>query len=753
MVQKPGNLSAEDTRELRNSGCGQPVGRYTLLRRIAAGGMAEVYSARATAEPGFSKRVAIKKILPQYVHNERFISMLVDEAKITVALDHPSIAQVHELGHDGEDYFIVMEYVHGRPLNKLMQRVDERGLGAIPVEYACQIMGQVALGLHHAHAQVATDGSNRNIVHRDVSPQNILIAYDGPVKLIDFGIARAEGRINQTSAGVIKGKLRYLAPEIASGLDPDGRADIFCCGIVLFEMLTGEAMFAPKSDLEAIELATNARVKSPRARNRRVPKELDEIVMKALKRNRKDRYQTAKELYADLQRFLNQAYPAFVGSELGDFMEGMFALEIREDQQRDDLALRVAAEIAADPAPAPRPRPRGALPNLTGSQPSYKPLVTRVAIDGADGGGAMDVIPAGQSQPRLVPSGAGGSTLPPVDGPGALQEAEATVKAQNPFVLNAPTGLPTVKGAPSPRLRAETVAAKDALISPRQATIVNDPAMAVAEAPVPLPDERKWPVWVGGAALVSALVAAGVLLSAPPPAPETPPIAPIAAIEAPAELIEASAGLGTLVVDVVPVVPVSVTVGGLKRADRTLPPLVLTDVVPGVPQRITINADGYRSITISRTLEPGERLELALEMVAATATIELRGVKNGYRISSSVGRVDGHKIVDIPPDSRVHVKVARPGTSDFKTTVVVTEPRPITVKVPRPPSRPRGTLMVNTRPISTVYVDGRKRGRTPLKLKLTAGTHQVMLKGPDGRQIRIKRKVRPGRVTKFQFKW
>jgi predicted Ser/Thr protein kinase len=225
MAQTVASPGAEDTRELRDAGCGRAVGRYTLLRRIAAGGMAEVYSARSRGEVGFAKRVAIKKILPQYSHNERFISMLLDEAKITVALDHPNIAQVHELGHDGEDYFIVMEYVDGRPLNKLMQRVDERGLNMIPVEHSCHIMSQVALGLHHAHSQLDLQGNTRNIVHRDVSPQNVLISYDGHVKLIDFGIARAEGRLNQTSAGVIKGKLRYLAPEIAGGAGarPAGR--------------------------------------------------------------------------------------------------------------------------------------------------------------------------------------------------------------------------------------------------------------------------------------------------------------------------------------------------------------------------------------------------------------------------------------------------------------------------------------------------------------------------------------------------
>lgn len=749
MVQKAASLGAEDTRELRDAGCGQAVGRFTLLRRIAAGGMAEVYSAQATVEAGFSKRVAIKKILPQYSHNERFISMLVDEAKITVALDHPSIAQVHELGHDGEDYFIVMEYVDGRPLNKLMQRVDERGLGNIPIEHSCHVMSQVALGLHHAHSQVAEDGSNRNIVHRDVSPQNILLSYDGPVKLIDFGIARAEGRLNQTSAGVIKGKLRYLAPEIAAGMEPDNRADIFCCGIVLFEMLTGEAMFAPKSDLEAIDLATKAKVKSPRSRNRSVPKDLDDIVMKALKRDREDRYQTAKDLYSDLRRFLNQAYPDFVDADLGDFMQSMFSLELREDRQRDALAQRVAQQISEMPTPSPAPKPAPLkVPGLPDSQTSYKPLVTRVAIYGADGGDAMDVVPADSAPKALIhPGTLDPGTLPPKAGPGAASEAEPTLKAPNPFVVDVAGGAPTVN-ASAPEPRASTVAAHDALITPRVVGGGADPSLA----PVPTLagwDQRKWPLWLGGTALLLALIFAAVLLSG------DPPIEPEVSTNTPIELapIPIEETGGTLLINVSPEVPISVTVAEANRVDRMMPPVTIRGIEADDPQEITVHADGYRSITITRAVKAGQELRLELVLVAATATINLRGLKANYRVTSSLGEVEGAKITGIPADSTVQIHVARPGTSDFKTKVDITEPRPVTLEIPRPPTRARGTLTVHTRPLSTVYVDGRRRGRTPLKLRLTAGTHQVLLKGPNGRTYKTTRKVRPGRVTRFQFQW
>ncbi len=317
-------------------GFGQVLGRYTLIRRVAVGGMAEVYSARANASSGVQKRVAIKKILPQLSHNERFVEMLVDEAKITVSLAHQNIAQVFELAVDG-DYFLVMEYVDGPPLAKLIGRSLEKGLRAVPPALAVYIISEVAKGLDHAHKQLDGAGKSRSIVHRDISPQNILISYQGGVKLIDFGIARAAGRAARTAHGIIKGKLRYLAPEIANGEEPDGRADLYCCGVVLFEALTGVPMFAPSSDVEAVAMAAAGATRSPRSVKADIPSALDAIVMRAVSYRREDRYQTGKELSSDLRIFLHQHYPEFIESDLGDFVSTLFAAE-REDERALDTA-------------------------------------------------------------------------------------------------------------------------------------------------------------------------------------------------------------------------------------------------------------------------------------------------------------------------------------------------------------------------------------------------------------------------------
>ncbi len=806
--RNPGPGADLSTRELLEMGCGRQIGRYTLLRRIAAGGMAEVYSAYSPGlMAGFEKKVAIKKILPQHSHNERFIDMLVDEAKITVSLTHPNIAQVYELGLDGEDYFIVMEFVDGRPLNRLMQRVDERGLNVIPVEFCAHVMAEIAKGLEHAHNQKDQRGRALGIVHRDVSPQNVLISFVGDVKLIDFGIARAEGRVNQTSHGVIKGKLRYLAPEIAAGDEPDQRADIFCCGIVLFEMLTGEAMFAPKTDLEAIELATQARVKSPRSRNPKVPQDLDDIVMKALRRDREERYQSAKDLYRDLRRFLNQHDPSFVGSELGDFMAQMFEREIGDDQRLDTIAERVAMKRSGtlDEDPEEDPTLHATPGALIGGDRGYKQLVTRLGIPigdekfrlaGADGGRPMSIVVDDNSDRPLIRDGSAApplGTLPPQTerDPEYVSPAEPTVKADNPFVNSGPSVVPTVMEAAPETLvpdsltpdltdtRDESSDSNDqngtlkAGVHQRtqslhvwegrssEVVIPNDPTYRNAlTGPNVLP--RRGPnlaYVVTFGAIVLALGATAWLIApeseeekvviAPQvdPAIQLPPIAidqdkAMAAPKDAAQIHLAVAPEG---------VPVTVTVDGLTKASQEHTPLDLGPFTPESLHAIVVSADGYVTRELKRVLGPGTNtIELKLE--PALGTIRLRGIRDG-RVEISLGQLERDRIVDIPLDSKVRISVDWPGARPYVTSVDVKTLDEITVNVPPPRRLAKGTLIINSRPMSDVYVDHKWVGKTPRRVRLPAGTHRVLLKSPDGRTMGFSRKINPGKKTTFTYQW
>ena len=214
-------------------------GKYWLLERINVGGMAEVFKAKSYGVEGFEKLIAIKRILPSIAEDEDFITMFIDEAKIAVQLNHANIAQIFDLGKIDESYFIALEFVHGKDLRTIWDRHKRRGL-RLPIPMSVYVISRVLEGLDYAHRKKNAGGEELNIVHRDVSPQNVLVAYEGEVKIIDFGIAKAANKASKTQAGILKGKFGYMSPEQVRGLPLDRRADIFSAGIILYELLTGE---------------------------------------------------------------------------------------------------------------------------------------------------------------------------------------------------------------------------------------------------------------------------------------------------------------------------------------------------------------------------------------------------------------------------------------------------------------------------------------------------------------------------------
>jgi eukaryotic-like serine/threonine-protein kinase len=331
--------------ELIDEGCGRPLGRYVILRRLAQGGMAEVYLARARGiEHG--RRLAIKRVHPQHARTPSFIDMLIDEARISAHLSHPNIAQVLSLEVDARGApFIVMEYVEGCSLSELMRALRrELKRTELPFSHAAYLAAEIAKGLDYAHSLKDSAGRRLGIIHRDITPQNVMISVEGRVKLIDFGIARAAGRGSDTIKGVIKGKLRYLAPELLLGMDPDHRADIYCCGLVLFQMLTGERMYSPKTYAEAFELAKSGRVRSPREVNPLIPPELEEICMRALCFDREQRYATAAQLFFDLRAFLSSECTRVDSDELSRLLDTLFKRELAYKRALDSLAEELAVK-------------------------------------------------------------------------------------------------------------------------------------------------------------------------------------------------------------------------------------------------------------------------------------------------------------------------------------------------------------------------------------------------------------------------
>ena len=310
-----------------------PFGKYYLLERINVGGMAEVFKAKTFGVEGFERLLAVKRILPNIAEDEEFIAMFIDEAKIAVQLQHANIAQIFDLGKVDDSYFIALEHVHGKDLRSIFDRLRGKG-DVMPIQQACHIIMQVCEGLDYAHNKRDAQGRELHLVHRDISPQNVLIGYEGEVKLIDFGIAKAAGKASKTQAGILKGKFGYMSPEQVRGLPIDRRSDIFSVGIVMYELLTNERLFVGESDFSTLEKVRNVEIMPPSSYNKKIPSELERIVLKVLAKDPEDRYQNAIDLHDDLQAFLHKIGEFYSRKDLAAWMKKMFAVEIEEDSAK-----------------------------------------------------------------------------------------------------------------------------------------------------------------------------------------------------------------------------------------------------------------------------------------------------------------------------------------------------------------------------------------------------------------------------------
>ena len=299
------------------------LGRYELLRRIAVGGMGEIFLARMRGAGGFQKRVIIKTILAHLAEEPEFIARFLDEGRIVVQLTHGNIVPVFDMGeHEGE-YFIAMEYIPGRDLREVLKRLQVEGQ-IMPLDLAALILSEVCKGLSYAHRKRDEDGQELGIVHRDVSPSNILVSHEGEVKVIDFGIARASSRLGQTVSGRIQGKFCYMSPEQAAGQPVDERSDIFSAGVVLYEMITGMRPFQGDSDLESLDLVRRCELDPPSTLNPTIPEPVEQIVMRALARERHQRYDTIDQLQAELLHYLYTHGQPPRAQDVASFLQNLF---------------------------------------------------------------------------------------------------------------------------------------------------------------------------------------------------------------------------------------------------------------------------------------------------------------------------------------------------------------------------------------------------------------------------------------------
>ncbi len=302
----------------------ETYGTYQLLKRLATGGMAQIYLARQGGVHGDEKLLVVKRILPHLAENAEFIQMFLDEARIAARLNHPNIVQIFNLGAQDDSYFIAMEYIHGEDVRRVWKRAESKNT-ELPVPLVCRIVSDASAGLDYAHRKTDHSGKPLGIVHRDISPQNIIISFDGAVKVVDFGIAKAADQATETRSGVLKGKYSYMSPEQASGKRLDRRSDIFALGVVLYELLTGTRLFKRGNDIMTLNAVTECQVAPPSEVNSRLPKDLDAIVMKALARSPEDRYLHASELRSALEDWLRLHQLPASSANLGAFMRQVYA--------------------------------------------------------------------------------------------------------------------------------------------------------------------------------------------------------------------------------------------------------------------------------------------------------------------------------------------------------------------------------------------------------------------------------------------
>ncbi len=362
----------------------QQFGQYTLVRPIAVGGMAEVWLAKLDGPQGFEKKIALKRMTATLSEQPQFVSMFLDEARLMAGLTHPNICQVFELGERDEAFYVAMEFISGQTVHNLM-RNSVRKQHRLPLELAVKIGRDAADALSYAHSKCDEDGNPINIIHRDVSPQNLMVTYEGVVKLLDFGIAKAATRTTATEVGQLKGKLSYMPPEQARGDDLDPRADQFSLGVTLFEIVTHTRLYRAMKEMDLFrEVATGTEpYPSPRSRDPSIPEELSAIIEKMMARDREQRFATMAEARDRLTQFLHGLSSSMPSNEaLSHFMRVVFPPEERE---REQLQGGLATPHRTSGSYAPIPAPPGIdvdLEGMSGPPPRQKKLLLAGGVAG-----------------------------------------------------------------------------------------------------------------------------------------------------------------------------------------------------------------------------------------------------------------------------------------------------------------------------------------------------------------------------------
>ena len=360
--------------ELHTSIDANTLGKYRLIAGLGRGGMAAVHLAVVHGPSAFNKLVVIKQIHDQYAEDPEILGMFLDEARLGARLNHPNVVQTNEVGQEGSRHFLAMEYLDGQPLNRINQRLAKHG--GLPLPMYLKVIVDLLGGLHYAHELADYDGTLLGVVHRDITPHNIFVTYDGVVKIVDFGIAKARHASTETRAGIIKGKLAYMAPEQARSEEVDRRTDVFAVGVMLWEAATGTRPWKGADELGLLKGLLGGHFPAPRSVNAEVPEALEAIILKATAHDRQDRYASAADLQAALEAYLETTAQRPQPRELGKLITLHFAAErakikaVIEEQLQPHSAVPVG--VASLPIIDHATSPHGDFPGQSGSDPSLE---------------------------------------------------------------------------------------------------------------------------------------------------------------------------------------------------------------------------------------------------------------------------------------------------------------------------------------------------------------------------------------------
>jgi serine/threonine-protein kinase len=523
------------------------LGRYRVVDEIGVGGMASVHLARMDGPGGFQKWVAIKRIHPHLVEDETFVNMFLDEARVAARISHPNVATVFELGKHEDTYWIAMEYLHGEPLREVMRRTEELGQ-PMPPEIACRVIADAAEGLHSAHELLGKNGEKLGLVHRDVTPHNLFVTYDGSTKVVDFGIAKFSSRMANTRAGTLKGKLAYMSPEQVAGEPIDRRTDVFALGVVLWELTTGQRLFRMESDLDTLAKVQECNVPRPSTIVRGYPIDLEKIVMKALAKTKNERYRTSREFSRALQSLLMRRGLFVASDEVAAYMATVFSDRI----QKREAHLRWAAEVTQTldidklkgmPA-SPWQTEDGSILTYNSEVQASQPNTARAPPRPAAGAPAPEAAPPSAAAPvtarpphmKATLRGPGVVTPPaPAPRPSALPRPVDPVRSEDPPTLaGRKSATPPLASTAPPRAQPPASPSYDDDFDDSGDTIVSSSMPDMEElrrmpppAAAPVPAAGTAPLGITQTHAASPVAMASGPRSLPPRLPTPPPLPPV----------------------------------------------------------------------------------------------------------------------------------------------------------------------------------------------------------------------------------